>query len=615
MKKIFLAFLIFSSFAASAQYDSTKQRQPIGTYGFDYKNIKTIGSNIIPYDTIKLAVKDSGAIAYKNGLVFSWNGHKWNIQNSGVIPSFCGQPDIQLTNGSSFANDTCNHVLYVYDPSTQSWNQIGQSTQDGIISGGTVTWTGTGLTYNISHSVFMKFGNYYYSRDTTITLNPADATYGRIDLFALDTADGGRAIKITGTPAPSPVAPQITDYQIQLTTGITLNVGDTTPANVVVKAVYNENVGSPVEWVASSSGTITVDFNSTTTPYNGSKDASIGAYSKNSQLVFTGTTQTVSDQVLSLWVNLKIPLGSKNSLTFQFYNGTVAASNAVTVRNTFGLDPSVTSAYQQVAIPVNSFTWSSQSFNKLVVTMNFSASDGFYLDYVQLQSGLGNVPPVSSTDNGAYHTIGQASDSSYFTINRPNGTKDTVRFVGGSGGGGSGGGTYTASNGLTMVGNDVQLGGTLSGYTFVDADAPYTINFSRTNSTSGYNNRENDISLDDQVNLRSFDDVQGSYLGIVPDQIGLTSNYVHISAPRLTFEQIPLVTSAVTDSFLVKNGSNELRVIGYSDVFSATPSITSGTAAPSSTPAKVGDIYVDITNKKLYFSTGTSSSLDWTIAN
>jgi hypothetical protein len=45
------------------------------------------------------------------------------------------------------------------------------------------------------------------------------------------------------------------------------------------------------------------------------------------------------------------------------------------------------------------------------------------------------------------------------------------------------------------------------------------------------------------------------------------------------------------------------------------PAISSGTAAPTTTPAKVGDIFVDITNKKLYFATGTSSSSDWTIAN
>ncbi|MGQ4834685.1 MAG: hypothetical protein ACP6IS_12440 [Candidatus Asgardarchaeia archaeon] len=41
----------------------------------------------------------------------------------------------------------------------------------------------------------------------------------------------------------------------------------------------------------------------------------------------------------------------------------------------------------------------------------------------------------------------------------------------------------------------------------------------------------------------------------------------------------------------------------------------SGSGAPTSTPEKVGDIYVDTTNKKVYVATGTSSSTDWTLVN
>lgn len=48
---------------------------------------------------------------------------------------------------------------------------------------------------------------------------------------------------------------------------------------------------------------------------------------------------------------------------------------------------------------------------------------------------------------------------------------------------------------------------------------------------------------------------------------------------------------------------------------STVPLISTGTAAPATTPGKIGDIFIDTTNKKLYFATGTSSSADWTIAN
>jgi|GEM_PF-1368372 len=47
----------------------------------------------------------------------------------------------------------------------------------------------------------------------------------------------------------------------------------------------------------------------------------------------------------------------------------------------------------------------------------------------------------------------------------------------------------------------------------------------------------------------------------------------------------------------------------------AIPGVTTGTAAPTSTPVRVGDIYSDTTNKKIYMSVGTSSSADWVILN
>lgn len=45
----------------------------------------------------------------------------------------------------------------------------------------------------------------------------------------------------------------------------------------------------------------------------------------------------------------------------------------------------------------------------------------------------------------------------------------------------------------------------------------------------------------------------------------------------------------------------------------ATRAVTSGDGAPSSTPAAIGDIYVDTTAGNLYFAKGTSSSADWVL--
>jgi len=46
-----------------------------------------------------------------------------------------------------------------------------------------------------------------------------------------------------------------------------------------------------------------------------------------------------------------------------------------------------------------------------------------------------------------------------------------------------------------------------------------------------------------------------------------------------------------------------------------SPTITSGTAAPTTTPKKVGDIFIRTDTGKAYFAKGTSSSSDWFIVN
>lgn len=66
----------------------------------------------------------------------------------------------------------------------------------------------------------------------------------------------------------------------------------------------------------------------------------------------------------------------------------------------------------------------------------------------------------------------------------------------------------------------------------------------------------------------------------------------------------------------VKAGKmNTSRAPVFKAVYNESPSIKRGTAPPATTPAKIGDLFVDTTNKKIYIATGTTSSADWTITN
>ena len=59
--------------------------------------------------------------------------------------------------------------------------------------------------------------------------------------------------------------------------------------------------------------------------------------------------------------------------------------------------------------------------------------------------------------------------------------------------------------------------------------------------------------------------------------------------------------------------NNIYKLLG--GVINTSPVISSGIVAPTSTPAKVGNMYVDTTHTKIYIATGTSSSANWTIVN
>ena len=41
------------------------------------------------------------------------------------------------------------------------------------------------------------------------------------------------------------------------------------------------------------------------------------------------------------------------------------------------------------------------------------------------------------------------------------------------------------------------------------------------------------------------------------------------------------------------------------------PHVSTGTAPPAVTPAKIGDIFIDTTNKRVYVAVGTSAAGDW----
>ncbi|MCW3109667.1 MAG: hypothetical protein JWQ09_4173, partial [Segetibacter sp.] len=107
----------------------------------------------------------------------------------------------------------------------------------------------------------------------------------------------------------------------------------------------------------------------------------------------------------------------------------------------------------------------------------------------------------------------------------------------------------------------------------------------------------------------------GSSAPAASAQLDIPSTSKGILIPRMTDTQMNAISSPASGLQVINTTYNNrpFWYNGTSWVYS--PRVSSGTAAPATTPTLVGDTYIDTTNKKMYVATGNSSSADWTITN
>lgn len=409
--------------------------------------------------------------------------NRQSIDSTLLIPTGCGDPSLRGVDLKKVAlyADTCNNLLYKYNPVTTTWSVIGSNTTltDGLVSGGIVTWSGQGLKFYVGPAVYILGGKYYYSNLDSVTLAAAPTSDSRIDLIGVDTSR--HAFVDTGVVSATPIVPQAqVGVQIPLTTGILINAGDTIPSNVIVTMVYNENLGEPDEWSThTENAPITADFNNTVNPKKGTKDVFISRYNSQSIVYFaTSTPYTLSsDAVLLGWIFLNKRL--VNTIYAFLYNSTTGAkTNAIPL----SLDRFDSTSYQQFVLPTSNFTWTGNTNNQFnTIEFYFSGNDttdlkGLRMDWITLQKGIQSVPPQidysnkldsvflsndslfqyvkgvklfrglatgsSGSDSSAYSSATSVNDSTW-SLNAKNGTKtffqltqsttgivgDTVKFT------------------------------------------------------------------------------------------------------------------------------------------------------------------------------------------
>lgn len=327
-----------------------------------------------------------------------------------LVTALRGQAVIVASSGDCAGGQppVYNATTKLYDCQTISTGGTG-TLQNGLASGGSVAYTGSGLTFTVQAASYVIAGVAYTSPQTNVTLDAASGANDRIDAIIVDNT--GVATKITGTPAGPPLNPSVDPTSQLGLTFVYVPQSSATPANITTDNIYLENT----EWTCAAGA----GWNcaSTTNPYAGTKDI-------EATTVAAGTTVTLTNgspvnlgnyNVLIFYIRSKATWGNNRSLTLQFLSGSTPVGSGVTLKNgTFGFSSSTTASYQQIAIPLQQFAATS-TVTVLKVTSSGSggAAPGFYLDNIFLQGGL----PQPALPSGLMIWKGTYSATATYNIN------------------------------------------------------------------------------------------------------------------------------------------------------------------------------------------------------
>jgi len=312
-----------------------------------------------------------------------------------------------------------NESLYLYTGGDR-WIQIAENKVfDGLFSGGNVTWSGVGLIFDVSASVYYIKGVRYTTSAQQITLTAADVTNPRIDIIGLDSTG---VIKLTGVPASNPAKPQVFPIiQIELTS-ILLPANATTPGSFE-SIIYDENI----EYTTSSSGPIVVNFNSVTLPFHGTVAAEVTSSDLYGSLKFTNPAPTVlgDAEFLKFYIKLTSPWTVTNGLLLTVTPADPFLDESILFIHDgeYGFSVTEFADYQSIVIPISAFGGSPTSLiSAFKLTPLESVYSTFYIDYMHLQGGISPPPTttgVLSFKGRTGHVVPIKSDySEFFVDNR-----------------------------------------------------------------------------------------------------------------------------------------------------------------------------------------------------
>jgi hypothetical protein len=371
--------------------------------------------------TLKAQYPINQFIGADSTLVTSRGGLKGRLVNTSFFDTTAANfQQIKQYAGSQIYT-TSNNSFWVRDSTAQRWikqinvndivNIIGCNV---LLNGGIVTYSGTGLVFDVSPARYLiNCGGFYNSPQTQVTLAAADPINPRVDVVAADI--NGNIVVLTGTPSANPIKPQIDALtQLELT-HIDVAAGSTSPGGVTTYIIYDENT----EWAGTSNG-VTANFNNNVNPFHLTKAVSLSSFSVDlSKMAFSSNGVDInlaSYSALKFYIRTEltqIGVGNGQIIINWIYNGASISNGVVISNGNYGFTSFSDGIYQVISIPISDFAINQQTANGLVFQFNEPNFSSCNIDYVQLQGGIqsGNSSYVTNVYRKS------ATDSVFKVIN------------------------------------------------------------------------------------------------------------------------------------------------------------------------------------------------------
>jgi len=406
----------------------------------------------------------------------------------GVTPS---GSDVEI----DFLGVSTDGVTIIGDGVNQPIQAVNNQTGKGVITGGAI-WSGTGFVFDIGALTYYIDGvTYGPTTQTQVTLGASDPTNPRFDVIVVD--DAGVVSVVAGTPGTPPNVPEIGVNQVEVST-VLVEAASTTPT-INYDLMYNEDAGSPTEWVASTyslTGAVgTINNASTNNPFNGTKCIeATGVNIRRGSLLTRGTDINIQNYTSIQFAFRISTVTTTQAFNIRFRNsGGSFIGNTVNIFN-WGASRTALGVNQVVVVPITAFgnIGNVRSFVGIMAGGSIATTYNWALDFIKLSDSIlpqGNLGPIYLSPSNTLYSSGAATGA---TTN-----SNSIFFGNGSG--------FIASNA-----GDSIFQGNNSGYAATNATNSI---FSGTNAGSGASSAYSSIFLGTDSGKNALNAYQSSFIG------------------------------------------------------------------------------------------------------